>query len=113
MFYDRLERICKQKKTSVFATCQALGITASTSSSWKKNGNTPNGDVCSKIADLLGVPVDYLLKDEPTSIDVSDENIKVALSGEIEDVTDEMYEEVKQFAKFVKEKYKNKNDNNK
>ena len=41
--------------------------------------------------------------------DITDEDIKFALfNGDVEEITDEMYEEVKAFAEFVKNKYKKK-----
>ena len=40
---------------------------------------------------------------------VSDDDIKFALfKGEVDEITDEMYEEVKAFAQFVKDKHKKK-----
>lgn len=43
---------------------------------------------------------------EKESSDVSDEDIKFALFGGDGEITDEMFEEVKRFAEFVKTQYK-------
>ena len=61
MFYDNFEKLCAERGKSVYAVCNACGIKPSTSSSWKKNGNTPNGDVLALLAEQLNVTVDRLL----------------------------------------------------
>lgn len=63
------------------------------------------------IAEYLGVSVNLILTGEedkkaPTNGErsVSDEEIKFALFGGDGEITDEMYEEVKRFAEFVKQR---------
>lgn len=64
------------------------------------------------IADYLGITVESILdgnaiKNTPTDTsrrDVSDEDIMFALFGGSGEITDEMYEEVKNFARFVAER---------
>ena len=106
MFYDVLEKLSLSKGKSVFAVITELNITASTVSYWKKKGTTPKGDVLAKIADYFNVSTDYLLNGgfENTKGPVTDDDIKFALFGGDVEVTDAMYEEVKNFAKFVKER---------
>lgn len=61
------------------------------------------------IADYLGITVESILdgdaiKNTPTDTsrrDVSDEDIMFALFGGSGEITDEMYEEVKNFARFI------------
>lgn len=70
---------------------------------WEKRGTIPNGETLSKIADYFEVTVDYLLGTEPkSSASVSDDDLKFALWGGTDGITDEMFEEVKAFAEFVK-----------
>ena len=78
---------------------------------WENHGNIPNGTTLQKIADYFGVTVDYLLgktdqKEKHQEKKTTDEDIKVALFGGDEEVTDEMWEEVKNFVAFVKGKNK-------
>lgn len=81
---------------------------------WQERGTIPNGETLSKIADYFGVTIDYLLgatdqKEKPLSRadkGITDDDIKFALFSGSDHITDEMYEEVKQFAEFVKQKYK-------
>ena len=60
-----------------------------------------------KLAAYLGVTTDYLLcgkEPENSGRQVSDEEIKFALFGGNGEITDAMYEEVKQFAAFVRQR---------
>ena len=69
-----------------------------------------SAEVANKIAEYFGVTVGYLLGTEGTKKapapegerSVSDDDIKFALFGGDGDITDEMYDEVKRFAKLVK-----------
>ena len=59
------------------------------------------------LAAYLGVTTDYLLcgkEPENSGRQVSDEEIKFALFGGNGEITDAMYEEVKQFAAFVRQR---------
>lgn len=85
-----------------------LGLSPTNMGNWKR-GRTPKLEIIKRIADYLDVPLSVFTEDASTD----DDKIKFALFGEIDEITDEMFEDVKQYAQFVKEKYKNKNDNNK
>ncbi len=69
-----------------------------------------------KIADILGTTYEYLTDqtDSPepkptvTAAPPTEDDIKVALFGGDSEVTDEMWNEVKRFAEFVKQKQKKK-----
>jgi transcriptional regulator with XRE-family HTH domain len=68
-------------------------------------------ETAQKIADYLGVSVSALLGEEEKNApsargSVTDEDIKFALFGGDGEITDEMYEEVKRFAAYLKEKNK-------
>lgn len=60
-----------------------------------------------KLSDILGIrPSELIVEEQKDTTPVSENDIKVALFGGAENVTDEMWEEVKQFAEFVKNKRK-------
>ena len=68
-------------------------------------------DKACEIADILGVSIDYLLGKENNKApaesskrSVNDDDIKFALFGGDGEITDEMYDEVKRFAEFVKQR---------
>lgn len=109
--YDRITELCKAKGVSGSRMCLDLGLSKSTLSdikSGRKKGISTT--TAQKMAAYLGVSVDYLLGEEekenvPTETGaraVTDDDIKFALFGGSGEITDAMYEEVKQFAAFVK-----------
>ena len=79
---------------------------------WNKwrDGAIPSGENIQALANYFGVTTDYLLTGEesekaPTQAGerrASDEAIKFALFGGEGEITDAMYEEVKQFARMVR-----------
>lgn len=106
MFFDRFRTLCEKKGVSVYQACEAAGLNRSAVAKWKAGGK-PNGTNAGKLADYLGVTTDYLLcgrEPETTGRQVSDEDIKFALFGGDGEITDAMYEEVKQFAAFVRQR---------
>lgn len=59
-------------------------------------------DTAQKIADYFGVSLGYLLGEETAPATADDAALKFALFGGDEEITDEMFEEVRSFAAFVK-----------
>ena len=109
MFFNRFKALCDGKNISVYRACTDIGLNRSAVAKWKSGGK-PNGSTAAKLADYFGVSTDYLLEqtDEKTPAEiqraVSDEDIKFALFGGDGEITDEMYEEVKRFAAFIKQR---------
>ena len=75
-------------------------------------------ETAQKIAEYFDVSVDYLLGEETEKApaesgkrSVTDEDIKFALFRGRDDITDEMYEEVMNFAAFVAQREANKKKN--
>ena len=85
-------------------------------SDWKNKGAVPSAPNLKKIADYFGVSTDYLLGNtdikNPPDQQSPEEIAKVALFGGDGEVTDEMWNEVKGFVEFIKDKRKRENDNN-
>ena len=106
-FFPRFEALCREAKTSPNAVAKELGISSGSVTAWKK-GAAPRSATLERIADYFAVSCDYLLGKEeaaPTESGrrgVSDADIKFALFGGDGDITDEMFDEVKRFAQFVK-----------
>ena len=109
MFFNRFKALCDERGISVYRACEAIGLNRSAVAKWKAGGK-PNGSTAGKLADYFGVTTDYLLgkNDEKTPADpqraVSDDDIKFALFGGDGEITDAMYEEVKKFAAYVKQR---------
>ena len=109
MFFNRFKQLCDQKNISVYRACTDIGLNRSAVAKWK-GGGKPNGSTAAKLAEYFGVTTDYLLGQSEqktpgeTSRVVSDEEIKFALFGGDGEITDAMYDEVKQFAVFIKQR---------
>ena len=109
MFFNRFKALCDERNISVYRACTDIGLNRSAVAKWKAGGR-PNGTTAAKLADYFGVTTDYLLEQTDERIPaesvraVSDEDIKFALFGGDGEITDAMYEEVKQFAAFVKQR---------
>ena len=109
MFFDIFCELCRQKGKSPNKAAEEIGLSNSITTKWKKTGATPGGETLQRIATYFGVTTDRLLGKEnikaPTASgerSVSDEDIKFALFGGDGEITDAMYQEVKEFAALVK-----------
>lgn len=109
-FYDRLARISRSYGMSPSRAALAAGVSKSAVSKWKREPDAvPSGTVLSKLAAYFGISASELLgESKPAAPEVSEEDIKFALFGGSEDITQEMYDEVRSFAAFVKEREANK-----
>ena len=86
---------------------EKIGVAESTVSQYETGKRQPDYETLLKLGEYFGVTVDFLLGAEkvPTvegERNVSDEDIKFALFGGEGEITDAMFEEVRQFAEFVK-----------
>ena len=113
MFFNRFKDLCDEKNISVYRACTDIGLNRSAVAKWKAGGR-PNGTTAAKLADYFGVTTDYLLgqsddkaPSEPRRA-VSYEDIKFALFGGSGEITDTMYDEVKRFAAFIRQREENK-----
>lgn len=112
MFYDRFVLLCKKKGVTPTRAALDAGISKSLVTKWKTNAaKDPSPDVIRKLASYFGISIAELLGEEnkkaPTETgerSVSDEDIKFALFGGGGEITDEMYDEVKRFAAYIKQR---------
>lgn len=88
-----------------------IGISSNSFTNWKSGRNVSYKKYIYAIAEFLGVSVDYLLGNSNLKTEnektITDDDIKFALFGGDGEITDEMYDDVKKFAQFIKEKYEN------
>lgn len=110
MFFTKFQSLCDERKISVYQACTDIGLNRSAVAKWKQ-GAKPNGTTAAKLAEYFGVTTDYLLCDaletppeSAPSRPVSDDDIKFALFGGDGEITDAMYDEVKRFAAYVKQR---------
>lgn len=110
--YAIIEALCKANRTNITAMCRDLNISRSALTELKQGrSQSLSAATTNKIAQYFGVTVAYLLgeEEETPPHTATDEEIKFALFGGSEDITDEMFDEVKAYAQFVKERKKNGN----
>ena len=117
--YNRIEKLCADNGINITTMCKESGASRASLTDLKmgrKQGLST--DTLSKISNYFGVSVDYLLGNEPKAKTpaetgertVSDEDIRFALFNGADDITDEMFEEVKRFAQFIQERERKKSD---
>ena len=106
--YQRIEELCRKKGVNVTTLCRECEIPRASLSDYK-NGRKKSlsTETLSKIADYFGVTVDYLYGGEAPVPD--DNTLKVALFGGDSNVTEEMWDEVKRYARYLVER---NNENN-
>lgn len=89
--YDTFEKLLKSKGLTASKVSQNTGIATSTFTDWKKGRYTPKADKMQKIADFLGVSVDYLITGKDTEKE-SDSGKKYYFSDETAEIAQELYE---------------------
>jgi transcriptional regulator with XRE-family HTH domain len=82
-----------------------LGVKKNAVSKWEcgRVEDIPTSKI-KAMANLFGVKASYLIEDEEPKKEVSDEDIQFALFGGKDEITEKMYEEVKNFAAFLKQR---------
>lgn len=100
--YDLIEELCYKKGINITTLCRECAIPRSTLTDYKKGRvKSLSLNTLTKIADYFGVELSYLCG-TPTAA-VSEEALKRALFGDDVAVTDEMWNEVKRYALYIKE----------
>lgn len=104
-----LKELRLKKGVSQQAIANYLGVTNQAYSNYENGKRQADYETQLKLAEYFNVPLDYLFRGNVYDIPIDDSDVKVALFGGGGEVTDEMWDEVKEFARWVK----SKNDNNK
>ena len=74
-FMDRVETLLKEKRITQKEMADTLSLRRPTLSDWKKNGAVPAGDICLKIADYLGVSVEWLISGKEAGLSKSERQL--------------------------------------
>ena len=108
-FIDRFDTLCAEKGRSPTAVGEELGFARSAVSRWRKGTAKPNFGSLTLVADYFNVSTDYLLGKtdikNPPNQQEPEEIAKVALFGGDSEVTEEMWQEVKDYVEYVKTKH--------
>lgn len=112
IFFERFAELCKGIGETPNSVAKILGISSGSVTAWK-NGTEPRNKTLSAIADYFGVSTDYLLGKETEKApansgkrSVSDDELKFALWGDCQDVSDDDLADVLRYAAFVRERKK-------
>lgn len=103
--YDLIEELCFKKGITVTKMCRDCNIPRSVLTDYKKGRlKSLSADTLCKIADYFNVSVGYICGAPLPAAD--EETLKRALFGDNFVVTDEIWRELKNYADFLKQKYK-------
>lgn len=101
-FYENLERVCREKGTTPHTIAvKKLGKSPSTLAYWRNGGNTPTMKIIEELAEALGVKPSDLLRTEEDKMQ-EEKSAKAALFGSGTVVIDAQWDEVKNFAEYIK-----------
>lgn len=103
-FHEQLKKARQAKGLTQQEVADLMGITSSTYCGYETGKRQPDTHKIRKLAEILGVSADVLLEVPAASTKVDDNDIKFALFGGAGEITDEMFEDVRKFAEFVKQR---------
>ena len=110
-FFEIYATLCNQNGKSPNAVAKELEI-SSGSVTWWKQGKIPHAPTLKKIADYFGVTTEYLLGKETNEAEKEnpsvEEEFKIALFGGKENVSEEKWDQIMSYAKFLIEQDKKK-----
>lgn len=112
--YKKIDELLTKKGISGAKMSADLGMSRSFMTELRKGrAKSVKIETAQKIADYFGVTLGELFGEEtvaPTGRAISDADIKFALFGGDGEITEEMYQEVRRFAEFVRHRERNKKD---
>ena len=115
---NNIRSLREGKGITMREAARQLGMPYTTYVNYEKGLREMNSEVLIQMAQFFDVTIDYLIgnsvnektpaTDGERSEHITDDDIKFALFGGSGKVTDEMYNEVKQFAEFVRKREEQK-----
>lgn len=107
--FARIEALCKSRSMNITEMCRMLSIPRASLTDFKMGRNKSlSASTLQKIAEFFSVSVEYLMSGDAPRTDEA--NLKIALFGGEDGITDEMLNEVLRYATYIKER---ENGNNK
>ncbi|MDD3192892.1 MAG: helix-turn-helix transcriptional regulator [Oscillospiraceae bacterium] len=103
--YKILTQLCAERQITPYRMCKDTGIQPSVMTDLKKGRRqSVRAETAAKLANYFDVTVNFLLggERESAAAGIPGEKLKFALFGG--EATDEQLEEVRQFARFVRER---------
>lgn len=106
IFVKRLKFYMDSQNVTQADLIKDLGYSSSTVSNWCTGTKLPRMDKIQALADYFGINKSDLIENKSDDDD-NEQIAKVALFGGDGEVTDEMWQEVKNFAQYIKSQRKN------
>lgn len=108
-FGEKIRRARKAAGLTQRQLAQRLGVSNTSVSNWEKDLSRPDADLIQELCAVLNMqPNDFYGTERQYQSDgvytVSDDDIKFALFGGDGEITDAMYDEVRRFAAFIKQR---------
>lgn len=108
-FGEKIRRARKAAGMTQRQLADRLGVANTSVSNWEKDLSRPDADLIQELCAILGMQPNDFYGTENTRASgsgytVSDDDIKFALFGGDGEITDAMYDEVRRFAAFIKER---------
>ncbi|MEE0927875.1 MAG: helix-turn-helix transcriptional regulator [Acutalibacteraceae bacterium] len=101
--FARIEALCKSRGMNITEMCKLCSIPRASLTDFKMGRNKSlSAATLQKIAEFFSVSVEYLMSGEAPRTD--DTNLKIALFGGEDGITDEMLNEVLRYAIYIKER---------
>ena len=107
-FGENLKKLRKRSGLTQRQLAEKIGAKHNSISNWETGQNEPDTETIQKLCACLSVTANDLLGSEQ-SAPISRDDLKFALFDGDEKVTEDMLQEVLDFAQFVKEKHRKKN----
>lgn len=116
--YQILAQLCEDRGISAYRMCKGTGVQPSVMTDLKMGRRSSvSAETADRLAAYFGVTVGYLLGKEEKKApaetggrQISQEEVKLALFGGEEDVTDAMWDEALFAIALIKERHKRKKD---
>ena len=67
MFYNQLEKLCRNNNTTPTSFIKELGYSSSKITAWK-NGSIPKYEILNKISEYFNIPISYLFEESNQEI---------------------------------------------
>jgi len=112
MMLNRIREIRKKHNMTMKQLGTEIGVAESTISQYETGKRQPDNETLLKIGEFFNVTVGYILGAEnektPTTSGerISDDDLKFALWGGADDITEEDLEDVRRYAAFVRARKK-------
>lgn len=102
--YELIEELCMKKGVNITKLCKDCNIPRSTMTDYKKGRiKSLSLNTLTKIADYFEVSLSYLCNSSTPQID--EYTVRQAVFGKETAVSDEMWQELMEYASFLKQKY--------